>query len=292
MFVVISFFVLIGVSLLAWICEKRRPEGGFLLFTFKCVPALCAGMGALFILFVVILVLLAKIASPAISYLNCPKVFSALFEGVFCLGALLILVGGIAVHLAFAGRRNFSLWKALGSFALGFTFSAAVTAAVFAAHTWFVLNTWSGVEIHPEYSCKMLFKRLPAMCPEFDRYVGFDSGRKIGIHTDTCGLSDFEVYDLGEGRLYLRCMRDFGSSYIIDDKNEKVYEESGGKAIELKGDMIEGRSIDARKATYYTYTRTKDKKGKSYESPVEDWSGILAKRKLVGKFGRYGFSKI
>ena len=63
-----------------------------------------------------------------------------------------------------------------------------------------------------------------ALCPEFDRRIAFESGKRVGIWIDTCGLDKFGVYKLANGAIYLESEVGFGNSYIIDSKNEKVYE--------------------------------------------------------------------
>ena len=210
MFIIFSFFALIMVSLAARFFEGRLSKYNFVIFTLKYVPAVCAFMGAAF----VFALILQRCVSGSVS--------KQAFIFIFFAQVLAIIAAGFCVFLHCARKMNFSFLKTCLSFLLGFVFSLVLTLVLFAANCFLYFNTFQYLKIHPDHTCQMRLKPLFSFCPEYDRQIVFKSGKIIGIHLDTCGLSDFKVYKLNNGNLYLECMQNFGNSYVIDEENEKT----------------------------------------------------------------------
>lgn len=278
MFIIFSFFALIMVSLAARFFEGRLSKYNFVIFTLKYVPAVCAFMGAAF----VFALILQRCVSGSVS--------KQAFIFIFFAQVLAIIAAGFCVFLHCARKMNFSFLKTCLSFLLGFVFSLVLTLVLFAANCFLYFNTFQYLKIHPDHTCQMRLKPLFSFCPEYDRQIVFKSGKIIGIHLDTCGLSDFKVYKLNNGNLYLECMQNFGNSYVIDEENEKVYMVLGGNVAELKiGDPIDGMDIGPDIITYHTYGESGRK---TYNSNIEVRSRLLENKKFLGSFfSRYGFSE-
>ena len=218
----LSFFLPIGISLSA----RLFRSDGFMAFSLRTVPAICAFMGAILTFW---LAILPHVANPPASPL------------LILIPPPAILAAGFAFHVSRSLKRGISAIRATLSFADGFAFSLAVTAAAIAANLAAYFNTWQSVEIPSSPKCFLEMRARVALCPEFDRRIAFESGKRVGIWIDTCGLDKFGAYKLANGAIYLESEIGFGNSYIIDSKNEKVYEARGGSAIELKGGMLCGR---------------------------------------------------
>ena len=242
MSIIVLFFTLILVSLIASILRKKTAKYDFTLFTLSLVPAICAFMG----LGLVLLLALQKFIIQV-----CPKdmYFAAFF------GQIIIILGiGFCVFLYFARMRKMPFLKSCMSFFAGFAFSFILAIAFIAADAFIYYNAWINLIIHPSYSCEMQLNPRFTFCAEYDRRALFKSGKKIGIGMDTCGLSNFKVNRLGNGWLYLECKASWGNSYIVDDVNEKVYMKMPNGISELKTEgMIDGMDIYEDKVIYYTY---------------------------------------
>lgn len=294
----ISFLLLAGTSLLARRLRLRAGAGprneaegadcnsaarclrpcaglrGFAIFTLGTVPMICAFMGAALALW---LALLARFqGGPARPY-------------ALLLPPFAILAAGFAFHVLQSRKIGISAVYAALSFAAGFAYSIAVSLAVAAAILAVRLNTWQGVEIPSEPKCELQMRALATLCPEFDRRIAFESGKRVGIWADTCGLDKFAVYKLKSGAIYLKCTVAHGSSYIIDPKGEKVYEVLGESATELKGGLICGRYGGAVvPAVYETYGRG-GRNGEFESSPIP--AGNLIKGgEFAGMLSRRGFA--
>lgn len=270
MSIIVLFFTLILVSLIASILRKKLQKYDFTLFTLSLVPAICAFMG----LGLVLLLALQKFIIQV-----CPKdmYFAAFF------GQIIIILGiGFCVFLYFARKRKMPFLKSCMSFFAGFEFSFILAIAFIVADAFIYYNVWINLKIHPSYSCEMQLNPLFTFCAEYDRRVLFKSGKKIGIGMDTCGLSNFKVNRLGNGWLYLECKASWGNSYIVDDVNEKVYMKMPNGISELKTEgMIDGMDIYEDKVIYYTYG--KDGKN-SYESDIKAIKDLFDNMVFLGEF--------
>ena len=163
----------------------------------------------------------------------------------------------------------------------------AVTAAAIAANLAVYYNTWQSLEIPSSPKCFLEMRARVALCPEFDRRIAFESGKRVGIWIDTCGLDKFGVYKLANGAIYLESEVGFGNSYIIDSKNEKVYEALGGSAIELKGGMLCGRDGGGGESevSYETYGGENG----NFKSPSIPAAKLLDGKKFIGRLSRRAF---
>lgn len=278
MLVVITFFSLVAVSLMARFFDKGKYKHSFIVFTFKHAPIVCAFMGAAFVLTLICCNQIVRLFSLSAS--------AGLFL-VQMLAAIAIMATGFWFYRSLALRRNFSVLKTCLSFVLGFAFSLALSLAIFAAGMFAYFNSFQYVKIHPDYSFQMRLKPLFTMCPEYDRSIVFASGKTVGIHMDTCGLSDFKVYKLNGGMIYLECQQHFGNSYVIDEKNEKVYAKIDDGIAELKGSgYVDGMDIDSDTVVYHTHGKAKSK---PYRSPIGNAAGLFENKSFLGSFSPRGF---
>lgn len=270
MSIIVLFFTLILVSLIASILRKKTAKYDFTLFTLSLVPAICAFMG----LGLVLLLALQKFIIQV-----CPNdmYFAAFF------GQIIFILGiGFCVFLYFARKRRMPFLMSCMSFFAGFAFSFILAIAFIAADAFIYYNAWINLKIHPSYSCEMQLNPRFTFCAEYDRRALFKSGKKIGIGMDTCGLSNFKVNRLGNGWLYLECKDSWGNSYIVDDVNEKVYMKMPNGISELKTEgMIDGMDIYEDKVIYYTYG--KDGKN-SYESDIKAIKDLFDNMVFLGEF--------
>lgn len=277
MLVVITFFSLVAVSLTARLFDKGKYKHNFIVFTLKYAPLVCAFMGASFVLALICCNQIVRFFSLSAS------------AGLFLVQmlAVIAIMIGFGFYRSLALRRNFSMLKTCLSFVLGFAFSLALSLAIFAAGMFAYFNSFQHVKVHPDYSFQMRLKPLFAMCPEYDRSIVFASGKTVGIHMDTCRLSDFKVYKLNGGMIYLECQQHFGNSYVIDEKSEKVYARIGDGIAEMKdGGYVDGMDIASDSVVYYTHGKPKSK---PYRSPIRNAAGLFESKSLLGSFSPRGF---
>lgn len=267
----LSFFLLIGISLSA----RLLRSDGFMAFSLRTVPAICAFMGAIFTLWLAVLPYVSKFAASPLLILIPPPA---------------ILAAGFAFHVSRSRKRGISAMRAALSFAAGFALSLAVTAAAIAANLAVHFNTWRSVEIPSSPKCFLEMRARVAFCPEFDRRIAFESGKRVGICIDTCGLDKFGVCKLANGAIYLESENGFGNSYIIDSKNEKVYEALGSSAVELKGGLICGRDGGdcGGEVVYETYGDGGEN-GKFKSVPIPA-AKLLVGKKFIGRLSKRAFS--
>ena len=272
--------VLFGTSLIALLIERKQKRSNFLTFAFKVVPATCACMGLAFIAINAALGNILLGLMPAKGY----AIFSLLL-------LVLIFMFGLVFVCCKAKKSGFSLLKALSAFGVGFIYSCLALVVVLALAFIVAMNTWRGVEIHPDYTCEINYLRSATLCPEYDMKISFESGKEFGLFVDYGGHSKFKVYELKDGNLYLEDIADISpASYVINPKLEKVYMRLSGGIAELKSaDILWGRSesIDTGKASFYT----KDKDGSKgkYESDISPYSEVLDTAKLAGTVSPEGF---
>ena len=248
-----------GVSAAAWIFFRRGT--GFIAATLKSVPAVCAAMG----LIAPFSVVGAWRVIPPI-----PNFLTPIIAGI-----LPVFCAGFLAHMFYARKCGFSFFKTLLSFAAGVLISAAVAAAVFAVSLWALFTMWESVEIPAEPKFELQLKRKPALCPEFDRRVKFESGKTVGISLDTCGRGNFSVYALRNGAVYFESEYE---KYIIDPRAEKVCEVLGANVAELKGGLINGRWGAEGKVSYDVYGCGGEETFESQTSPLGD--ALENKRKI------------
>ncbi len=196
---------------------------------------------------------------------------------------LVILAAGFFVYLAKRGSKTPKI-VAVCEFAVGFVLAGATTVAVLAAQTAIAMNTWKSRPLPTSPECLMQFKRLPAMCPEYDRRIAFKSGKTVGLSVDTCGQSDFDVYEVG-GKILLK-NKSFGDSFVVDAKNEKVFVLLDSESVaELKGGVVDGRDGGAESKTVAFY----GKNGSSFNSEVLNGKEMLSVKIFRGTFSPAGF---
>ena len=248
-----------GISAVAWIFFRRGT--GFIAATLKSVPAVCAAMGLL-APFTVVGAL--RVIPPIPSFLA-PIIAGIL--PVFCAGFL--------AHMFYMRKCGFSFFKTLMSFVAGIFVSASVVAAVFAVSLWALFTMWKSVEIPSEPKFELQLKRKPALCPEFDRRVKFESGKTVGIFLDTCGRGNFSVYALRNGAVYIESEYE---KYIIDPRAEKVCEVLGANVAELKGGLINGRWGAEGKVLYDVYGGEEE----TFESRTSPLGDALENKRKIG----------
>ena len=196
---------------------------------------------------------------------------------------LAISVAGFFAYLGSRGNKTSKLVAAC-EFAVGFVLSSAVTAAVFAAQAAIAMNTWESRPLPTSPECLMQFKRLPAMCPEYDRRITFKSGKTVGLSVDTCGQSNFDVYKV-DGKILLK-NKSFGDSFVVDAKDEKVFVLLDAHSVaELKGDVVDGRDGGAKSKAVSFY----GKNGATFESDVLNAKETLSVKIFMGTFSPEGF---
>ncbi len=277
---VFILLVLFGTSLIALLIERKLKSANFLTFTFKVVPATCACMGLSFI------AISAALGNTLLGLMPV-KAYAAL--SLFLL--FLIFMFGLVFVCYKGGERGFSLLKALSAFGVGFIYSTLALVASLALAIIIELNTWRGVEIHPDYTCEINYQRRATLTTEYNMKISFESGKEFGLFVDTCGHSKFKVYELKDGNLYLKDTADMmGISYVVNPKNDKVYMEIDGGIAELKSsDILWGKSgsIDSGKASFYT--KDKDGRNGEYESDISPYREVLDTAKLAGTVSPEGF---
>lgn len=134
---------------------------------------------------------------------------------------------------------------------------------------------WESVEIPSEPKFELQLKRKPALCPEFDRRVKFESGKTVGISLDTCGRGNFSVYALRNGAVYFESEYE---KYIIDPRAEKVCEVLGANVAELKGGLINGRWGAEGKVSYEVYGGGEE----TFESQTSPLGDALENKRKIG----------
>ena len=134
---------------------------------------------------------------------------------------------------------------------------------------------WESVEIPAEPKFELQLKRKPALCPEFDRRVKFESGKTVGISLDTCGRGNFSVYALRNGAVYFESEYE---KYIIDPRAEKVCEVLGANVAELKGGLINGRWGAEGKVSYEVYGGGEE----TFESQTSPLGDALENKRKIG----------
>ncbi len=196
---------------------------------------------------------------------------------------LVILVAGFFAYSGSRGNKTSKIAAAC-EFAVGFVLAGAVAVAVFAAQAAVAMNTWKNRTLPTSPECLMQFKRLPAMCPEYDRRIAFKSGKTVGLSVDTCGQSDFDVYEV-HGKILLK-NKSFGDSFVVDAKDEKVFVLLDAHSIaELKGDVVDGRDGGAESKAVSFYGRD----GATFESEVLNAKETLSVKIFMGTFSPAGF---
>lgn len=280
MSLVLILIVLFGTSLIALLIERKQKRSNFLTFAFKVVPATCACMGLSFIAINAALGNILLGLMPAKGY----AIFSLLL-------LVLIFMFGLVFVCCKAKKSGFSLLKALCAFGVGFVYSSLALVVVLALAFIAAMNTWRGVEIHPDYTCEINYQRRATLCPEYDMKISFESGKEFGLFVDYGGHSKFKVYELKDGNLYLEDIADISpASYVINPKLEKVYMRLSGGIAELKSaDILWGRSesIDTGKVSFDT--EGKDGSTGKYESDISPYSEVLDTAKLAGTVSPEGF---
>lgn len=280
MSLVLILIVLFGTSLISLLIEKKRKRTNFLTFTFKVVPATCACMGLFFI------TISSALGSTFLRFM--PVRAYATFS-LFLLS--LIFIFGLVFVCYKAIKDGFSLLKALSAFGVGFIYSSLAIVVVFVLTFIVTINTWCGVEIHPNYTCKINYQRKATLCPEYNMKISFESGKKFGLFVDTCGHSKFKVYELKDGNLYLKDAADMmGISYVVNPKFEKVYMRLGDGIAELKSaDVLWGRSESTDSGKVSFDTKDKDGRKGKYESDISPYREVLDTAKLTGTVSPEGF---
>lgn len=264
-------FALLGLSWLAQIFCKKIRLFCWLGFSLKTMPLFCAAMGLLYI---------------AVGELLPETYRFALFGVAFCI----VLFGFLLYWLA-ADKNNIGVFGAFFGFALGFAVSYCTAFAVFLLNLFASTLYYTNVALPQSDGCKMQFKRTFAMCPEYDRRIKFKSGKIVGISLDTCGQSNFAVYKLKNGWLYLKCTGGIGNSFFIDAKNERVYDVFCNNYAELKGkDTVNGRMgfLDGNEVEYDTYCGKNYNLG-AYKSKVLQKGDIMDNAQRLGEFTPNGF---
>ncbi len=264
-------FALLGLSWLAQIFCKKILLSCWLGFSLKTMPLFCAAMGLLYI---------------AVGELLPETYHFALFNIAFCI----VLLGFLLYWLA-ADKNNIGVFGALLGFAVGFVVSYCTVFAVFLLNLLASTLYYSNVALSQYDGCKMQFKRAFAMCPEYDRRIKFKSGKIVGIFPDTCRQSNFAVYKLKNGWLYLKCTGGIGNSFFIDTKNERVYDVFCNTYAELRGkNTVNGRMgfADANEIEYDIYCGKNYNMG-SYKSKVLPSGDIMENARYLGELTPAGF---
>ena len=272
---VFILLVLFGTSIIALLIERKQKRSNFLTFTFKVVPATCACMGLSFI------AISAALGNTLLGLMPV-KPYAAL--SLFLL--FLIFMLGLVFVCYKGGERGFSLLKVLSAFGIGFIYSTLALVASLALAIIIELNTWRGVEIHPDYTCEINYQRRATPTPAYNMKISFESGKEFGLFVDYGGHSKFKVYKLKDGNLYLEDIADISpTAYVINPKLEKVYMRLGDGIAELKSsDVFWGRSerTDSGKVSFY------GSQGE-YESDISPYREVLDTAKLAGTVSPEGF---
>ncbi|MFI3291791.1 MAG: hypothetical protein R3Y46_07940 [Opitutales bacterium] len=135
-------------------------------------------------------------------------------------------------------------------------------------------------------------QRLPALCPEYNLRLKFNSGKIVNLHLDPCGHSDYKVYKLDDGNIYMESKgRQF--SYLVELTKEEVYAHSGNFFYKLNGEAISGFGGSSNTiTTFSTYKGSLDNDRGSFSAKAQDFGDILDNKVLLGDLETWGFIKI
>lgn len=204
---ILSIVALISVSVLSNAMFVRRGIATPFTVALKFVPILFLAAGGIFIFATACLLAVL------------PEFIS------FLAFAMPFLVGVIAVaYIKFAEEKFGFKWIVSAMYFFWvLAASAFIVLGVPAIGCLYACSTWKPVALPVEPKCFLELKRLPTLCPEFERRISFKSGKKVKISTDTCGLGEFELFNLCGGCLYMKNTAS-AFSYVIDSESERVCE--------------------------------------------------------------------
>lgn len=220
---ILSIVALISVSVLSNAMFVRRGIATPFTVALKFVPILFLAAGGIFIFATACLLAVL------------PEFIS------FLAFAVPFLVGVIAVaYIKFAEEKFGFKWIVSAMYFFWvLAASAFIVLGAPAIGCLYACSTWKPAELPVEPKCFLELKRLPTLCPEFERRISFKSGKKVKISTDTCGLGEFELFNLCGGCLYMKNTAS-AFSYVIDSESERVCEFYG----DWRGNFSEISSAD------------------------------------------------
>ncbi len=173
-----------------------------------------------------------------------------LLMGVF-LALLVSSLGMCAVIVRTLVKRRWGL--AIGQFVIGFLSFIMVINIAFALvlmSSCSFFNTgnfkpeeepWRATTITETLPFSVEYRHAHPFLAEYHRRIGFKSGKRVVVLTDTGGARDFAVYALTDGKFYLMDGLDFAwirSEYRVDPVAECVEKRCGGKWLRIPGRTI------------------------------------------------------
>ncbi len=185
------------------------------------MPALCTISGVIF----TILTLMTSIFCIALKLGDIPII------SLIIILAIIILLGAFVLYYRLARRNGLNAIKSTLSFVTGFVISAGILFVAYIIPHYQIYHTWQSGEIVD--GAKIELKTIPTFCPEFYRRIAFKSGKKVDITLDPCGLGEFNVYRLSDGKVFLRCTEISGFHFLLDTKNETVEEMPPSQKIDI-----------------------------------------------------------
>ena len=213
MIILECFFAMIAVSVIAKILGRYSKSDSEFLFALKYVPLFCIAMACV--------AFFASIVNAGI-IISIPEPFwRVAFWGYFII-PFVVLAFFFWLYVKFVQKKKRNLRKSILHFWSVFGLSLTIVIAIFSSHILYATTFWRQIDLPTNPVCKLELRRAFTFCPEFERRVCFTSGKKIAIQFDTCGLDKFNVYELKNGNIFLENSKDWGESYIVDSKNEKV----------------------------------------------------------------------
>ena len=213
MIILECFFAMIAISVIAKILKRYSKLDDEFLFALKYVPRFCIAMAA-FAFF-------GCIVNTGI-IMSVPEPFwRVAFWGYFII-PFVVLAIFFWLYVKFVQKKKRNLKKSILHFWSVFGLSFTIVVAIFSTHILHATMFWRQIDLPTNPVCKLELRRAFAFCSEFERRICFASEKKIAIQFDTCGLDKFNVYELKNGSIFLENSKDWGMSYIVDSKNEKV----------------------------------------------------------------------
>ncbi len=264
-------FALFALSSIAQtLCKKFMPLN-WLGFSLMAMPLFCAAMG--------------------LSYIIVGELCPEAYRFAFFYIVLFIILSGLLFYRFAAAKNNIGVFGALFGYVIGFIVAFCAVVSVLLLNLLASTLYYSNVALPQFDGCKMQFKRAFTMCPEYDRRIKFKSGKIVGIFPDTCGQSNFAVYKLKNGWLYLKCTGGIGNSFFVDAESEKVYDVLCNAYAELRGkNAVNGRMgfADGNEVEYDIYCGKNYNMG-SYKSKVLPNGNIMENARYLGELTPTGF---
>ncbi len=211
--ILVCTIAMIVISLTSVIIRRCRKTDSEFLFALKNVPLFCIAMA---------ITTLVGFVIGFGAIISVSDSFSRFILLIIFVFPFVNLGFFFWLYVKFAEKKKRILGKAIFHFWSVFALCFFTTVAIIVGSVFHALMFWRGIDLPTKPVCKLEMRRAFSFCPEYERRISFTSGKKVNIQFDTCGLDDFYVFVLNDESLFLECCKDWGESYIVNPKSEKV----------------------------------------------------------------------